>query len=278
MKLSIIIPVYNTPVDYLQECLQSIKTSHLRVDFEIIIVNDGSTNQELISFLNQYQKPDTTVINKENGGVSSARNLGISIATGEFLICLDSDDLLMPGINEAVELLVKNSSYDVIYCDVRFFGDTDFYFRKSEFSLFRLVYVSNFLTPSSTVFRKSITEHFLFNEGLKYSEDKDFFARIANNGHAFLHTRISFCKYRKVFDNLSLSQQNRSLREQSENFIKAQFDPHKIISKSSVNQYVVNNFKSDKKALLKMIVIIFFPMVYHQLRKKKLLANDIVVG
>lgn len=89
--LTIIVPVYNTE-QYLARCLDSLcsQTYH---NIEIIVVNDGSTDNSSI-ILNDYAKKDKRiiVIEKENGGLSSARNTGINIATGEYITFLDSDD------------------------------------------------------------------------------------------------------------------------------------------------------------------------------------------
>jgi glycosyltransferase involved in cell wall biosynthesis len=278
IHLSIIIPVYNTPMEYLKECLESIKTSNIKYKYEIIIINDGSTEVELITFLNNYFDTHTLVINKDNSGVSKARNIGIEQAKGKLVLCLDSDDLILPEINTAIMLLKKNTDYDVLYCDVQFFGDTDYFFKKGEFSLFKLIYISNFLTPSSTLFRKSITEKILFNESLSYSEDKDFFARTANAGYKFKYLPIPFCKYRKMLNGESLSQKNLSKREDSENFIKNQFNPHQIITLNSVNHFIINNFKTNKKQFVKLAIIIFFPFIYNFFKNKKKFKNDYVIG
>lgn len=93
MKLSIIIPVYNVE-RYLVECLNSVKS--FSFDYEIIIVNDGSTDTSLEivnAFANNYEG-NLLIINKENGGLSSARNAGMNVANGDYFCFLDSDDYL----------------------------------------------------------------------------------------------------------------------------------------------------------------------------------------
>ena len=90
-KISIIIPIFNVE-NYLAKCLDSIINQTL-MDIEIICVNDGSKDNS-VDILNTYAQRDKriTIINKANGGLSSARNAGIRVANGEYICFLDSDD------------------------------------------------------------------------------------------------------------------------------------------------------------------------------------------
>ncbi|EGF52297.1 Glycosyltransferase involved in cell wall bisynthesis [Bacteroides clarus YIT 12056] len=104
MKISIIIPVYNVE-NYLAECLNSVVNQTYR-DIEIIIVNDGSTDNSF-SIIQQYQLHDERIkiINQENQGLSAARNAGMKVASGDYLWFIDSDDYV--AIN-ACEEFVKH--------------------------------------------------------------------------------------------------------------------------------------------------------------------------
>ena len=90
-KISVIVPVYNVE-PYLERCLDSIIQNTYR-NLEIICVNDGSTDN-CGAILDRYAEQDDrfVVIHKENGGLSSARNSGMDVATGEFIAFIDSDD------------------------------------------------------------------------------------------------------------------------------------------------------------------------------------------
>ena len=90
-KVSVIIPVYNVE-QYLRECLDSVVNQTLK-DIEIICVNDGSTDNSLV-ILEEYAAKDERIkiVNKENGGLSSARNCAIPLARGEYIGFVDSDD------------------------------------------------------------------------------------------------------------------------------------------------------------------------------------------
>ena len=96
MKLSIIIPMYNAE-KYIERCIESVYHQDLNLkDFEVIIINDGSIDNSLalvremeVSYSNLF------VIDKENGGQGAARNLGIEMALGDYIMFLDSDDYLV---------------------------------------------------------------------------------------------------------------------------------------------------------------------------------------
>ncbi len=112
-KISVIIPVYNTE-KYLEKCLDSIINQTYQ-NFEIVIINDGSidNSQNIIDkYLDKYQNK-IKCINKENGGLSSARNYGIEVARGDYIIFVDSDDYikkdlfeqLLPYIQKDIDLV-----------------------------------------------------------------------------------------------------------------------------------------------------------------------------
>ena len=91
-KLSIIVPVYNSQ-KYLRRCIESV-VNQMREWVELIIVDDGSTDDSPY-ICDEYKMIDNiSVIHKKNGGLSSARNAGLEIATGDYVFFLDSDDLI----------------------------------------------------------------------------------------------------------------------------------------------------------------------------------------
>lgn len=92
LDLSMIIPIYNTPVDDLQRCFDSVQTVG-GIDYEVLLIDDGS--QPFVgAFCTAYaeEHPAFRYIRKENGGVSSARNLGLDNANGQYVMFVDADD------------------------------------------------------------------------------------------------------------------------------------------------------------------------------------------
>ena len=95
--ISVIVPVYKVE-KYLPACLDSLLAQTYR-NFELIVVNDGSPD-DCWQIMQRYAAQDARVriFNKENGGVSSARNFGLDVARGEYIGFVDSDDLVLPSI------------------------------------------------------------------------------------------------------------------------------------------------------------------------------------
>lgn len=117
IKISVIIPVYNVE-EYLDRCLESVLNQTLD-DIEIIIVNDGSTDNSkkiLMKYIDKY--PEKIVyLEKENGGLSDARNFGIPYAKGEYITFLDSDDYIDNNAYEEMYLASQNGKKNVVECD-----------------------------------------------------------------------------------------------------------------------------------------------------------------
>lgn len=112
MKLSIIIPAYNAE-KYVERCVKSIISQNY-IDSEILIIDDGSTDNTLdISSSLSCKYADIRVLHKKNGGVSSARNLGIDNARGEYIMFVDVDDYLLPNtLHKALRVAEENPDAD----------------------------------------------------------------------------------------------------------------------------------------------------------------------
>lgn len=115
-KVSVIIPVFNVE-KYLTKCLDSVVNQTLK-DIEIIIVNDGSTDSSkniIDSYLKKYK--NIKYLEKENGGLSSARNYGIPYATGDYIAFLDSDDYIELSMYEEMYKKAQQENSDMVECD-----------------------------------------------------------------------------------------------------------------------------------------------------------------
>lgn len=108
IKYSFIVPVYNTE-KYLKKCLDSLVNQTYK-DFEIIVVNDGSTDKSS-NIISKYQKKykNIIVIDKENEGLSMARNRGVQKSSGKYIIFVDSDDYVSNKLLEEVDKKIDDS-------------------------------------------------------------------------------------------------------------------------------------------------------------------------
>lgn len=116
-KVSIIVPVYNVE-KYVEKCIQSLINQTLK-DIEIIIVNDGSTDNSS-KIINEYERnfPDKIKRHdKENGGLSDARNYGMQFASGDYIAFLDSDDYVELNMYEKMYNKAIEENSDMVECD-----------------------------------------------------------------------------------------------------------------------------------------------------------------
>ena len=106
MKVSIVVPVYNVE-KYLDRCIKSILNQKYQ-DMEIILINDGSTDNSL-AICEKYREQDSRIIiiNKANQGLSAARNDGVAAASGEYIMFIDSDDYIDDSLVSEAEKLCK---------------------------------------------------------------------------------------------------------------------------------------------------------------------------
>lgn len=118
--VSIIIPVYNVEL-YLKDCLNSVLNQSFK-DFEIILINDGSTDESpIICEYYYHNNKNITLVNQENKGLSATRNKGIEIAKGKYIAFIDSDDLI--HIDFLKVLITHIGTSDISICTIEEFQD-----------------------------------------------------------------------------------------------------------------------------------------------------------
>lgn len=186
--ISVIIPMYNSE-DTIKRALDSIKnqTALDKIE-EIIIVNDGSKDRSLETVeeyhLNNKELP-IKVIDKKNGGVSTARNTGLRAAKSKYVALLDSDDEWAPTKTEKqLEILENNPEIDFIGCN-RNNEDIKILFKKVDklhkASLKELI-ITMFPQTSTAIFKRSVIDKVgYYDENQKYAEDGNYWMKICAN-------------------------------------------------------------------------------------------------
>lgn len=119
MKSTIIVPLYNEAENWLDRCIESV-LAQTYDDIELLLVNDGSTDgSEAICESYVENNPNVKVLNKSNGGLSSARNFGLDFATGDFVYFLDADDYIAPTTIEQCIACINNHSSDILILNTK---------------------------------------------------------------------------------------------------------------------------------------------------------------
>lgn len=178
MKLSIIVPVYNGE-KYIATCLESLVRQNLKEeDYEIIIINDGSRDNTLgviNSFIKKNVNNNIKVINIDNSGVSAARNKGITIATGNYLFFVDSDDYIAFNTVDKVLMELESIDLDMIFFDIKRVSSNNVtvseHNRNLEKVLDGLTYFTTY-NVNNGPWHYFINRQFLLRNGIRFHENR----------------------------------------------------------------------------------------------------------
>lgn len=254
MLVSVIIPTYNRK-HIIEGAIKSASNQTLK-DYEIIVVDDGSTDgtKEFLESLQLSHLPDTVpgtvpatspiiIISKENGGVSSARNVGIQNAKGKYIAFLDSDDAwLSDKLTAQVEYLESHPNIPLVYTDeyievngevlpqTRFqradVGDDV----KDNFLLSGFVQKTPIHT-SAVMVRKSILDEVgYFNETLKIHEDSELWNRISRKyKFGYIDTPLAIFRYKDGVEHLmkDFHSDSELSKEEGKKYLKLYEEMHK---------------------------------------------------
>jgi glycosyltransferase involved in cell wall biosynthesis len=194
-RVSVVIPCYNQG-RWLDEAVDSVLAQTYR-DFEVIVVNDGSTERTTNELLAHYQRPSVRVLQTENRGLAIARNTGIDAALGDYILPLDADDMIGPRYLEmAVALLDQDNNLGIVYCRGELFGLRRGPVAAPAFS--RWVMLFSNLIFCTAMFRK---EDWLrvggYNSGMVHGcEDWDFWLSILELGRTVRRIPLVLFRYR----------------------------------------------------------------------------------
>lgn len=180
-KVSVIIPCYNQGA-YLEEAVQSVLDQTFQ-DFEILVVDDGSTDRETVKILKNYTLPKTRVIHTENQGLSAARNTGIREAQCVYILPLDADDKIGKGyLEDAVRILDRHSEIGIVYSEASYFGVKGGRWELPEYSLYNIL--NHNVIFCTALFRKADWEAVGgYNVNMVYGwEDWDFWLSLIHRG------------------------------------------------------------------------------------------------
>ena len=222
-KVSIIVPIYNKE-KYLDRCMNSLVNQTYK-DLEIILVDDGSSDRSL-EICNDYAEKDSRirVFAKENGGVSSARNLGMEQSTGAYLAFVDPDDYMEL---ECIQLLKKSmdaEQADIVYCHPRDIEEGTGKSRTVSEETGKRYPIQateyNWAAPWAdtvswgAIYRREITEGIAFDTDLKIGEDTLFLGKCIHNSEKIV--RLDRALYNYCLNSDSVTSGYYSPRKMSE--------------------------------------------------------------
>lgn len=200
MKISAIVPVYNSE-NYVGRCIDSI-LSQTYQEWELILVDDGSVDKSL-KILNDYKKRDCRikVIHQDNQGPGIARNTGIKQALGEYIVFIDSDDV----IEEKYFELLSQKTEDVVFIDINQVDEEFKILKKEYMSIYSSLSKNEILRQQMTGkinwggVRKAVKRKLLYDNNILYSEHKIGEEAIYSFLILFYAKSISFLKVPTYF-------------------------------------------------------------------------------
>lgn len=261
--LSVLIPVYNA-APYLQEMLDSVLQQSMQAD-QIVIVNDGSTDQSL-EVLTAYQRREGRIllIDQPNGGVSRARNAGLTHCEGEFVALMDSDDICLPERFETQITTMRDQRADICGSWLQNFGASsrlNKYPACSDQLKWNYLFFGRTIPNPSCIFRRASIGETRYMDGLAFGEDYAFFLTCLINNPKILLTNVSkpLVHYR-----IHSSQASRRLKEQNLSNLKAiqeQLVPHPL--GSSLKEILPLHFKiwKHQQALTEGELSLYLPLM-----------------
>ena len=211
--VSVIMAAYNVE-PYLAAAMQSVRRQTYR-DFELLVIDDGSTDESYeIALRNAAGDPRVKVLRKPNGGISSARNYALRVATGDLIAFIDSDDMWDPAfLKSQVDILASRPEIDIVSGNGWFLGGSQsgrparpVPDRRPLPDLLSIIKDENAVFIM-TVFRRHVYDTIGgFDESLKTNEDYDFWLRAAAANFRFARNDRPLAHYRQRSDSLSAAQ------------------------------------------------------------------------
>ena len=222
--ISVIVPIYNTE-KYLVECVESIREQTYS-NIEIILVDDGSTDAS-IEICDEFSKKDSRVrvFHKENEGSAVAKNFGIQQSKGEYIILVDSDDIVSDKMIEVLYTHIKEKNADIAIGNYYIYDESDknfyFYVTDKDFSVEELAIQeimnrqagdwrfnsSAFILPTFKLIKKELFKEVQFSNGRRFDDEATMhrFYLLASkivfiNDNVYLYRRRSGSIMRSKFD------------------------------------------------------------------------------
>ena len=279
---SIIVPVYNTE-KYINETLNSVLSQNYS-NFEIVCVNDGSTDDSL-KILNQLSNTDSRVkvIDIKNGGPANARNVGLQNAQGDYILFLDSDDLMEQNALEKInKQIIKNHQPNLLVFSATVFNTdnipdwvTDSITAYNHVKSDKACYSSLFEEPTATPFlwNKAYKNSFLkdnnisFNTTITIGEDQSFLFRVFTHAGKVVFNSDKIYKYRWQRPNSLMSSFKNKLFDTTKNHIKLVEDVFR-------NLYTNKTLDQSTNSLMQWAVALLYNSHLKDLKKEQALETS----
>lgn len=260
--ITIIVPCYNMG-HYLTETLNSIEKVFQPDIHEVIVVNDGSTDEKTLTLLREIK--NFKVIHKENGGLSSARNKGISESSGSYLLFLDADNLLTDGyLTGGVAVLRNRQEIDIVYGESETFGNSTGRLYTKDYNLQTLMSY-NYIDACCLVRKSLFDEIGLFDESMKSGyEDWEMWLRAGLHNKKFYYLKDVVVQKYRIRGGSMLQKIDKKKRDEIFDYLEKKYP--ELMGLSGVSDFYFRKF--DEHPLgwtLKLFLKKYFPSLFNKL-------------
>jgi teichuronic acid biosynthesis glycosyltransferase TuaG len=270
MLISVIMPAYNME-KYIAQSIESVIAQTYN-EWELVVVDDGS-NDNTSLIVKEYAVKDQRIkyFYQENGHLAKARNTGISMAKGEIVAFLDSDDLWLPQKLKISLQILLESKVDLLFSESYHFDENIFDLSKADYPVMGVLnmtysgdealrlFIERNRVPVLTVlvYKSKVTELGGFDTNLKKSEDFDLWIRLLKSGSIFKSISQPLSAYRMVNNSMSSSDRLSSkfvLELLKKNFDLSQLEQLKVIHfiKAWIRKYIISTLTANEYSQLDM--------------------------
>ena len=254
-KISIIIPVYNREKE-IEKCLESVINQKNIEEIEVIIINDGSTDNSeniILNYIQNHQKIDIKYIQKENEGIAKTRNLGIKKANGKYIMFVDSDDYIDKNLTEKLDKYI-NEDVDLIKFKLQRVDkkgnilekvDGPVFDKISGEEGFNKLYYTDLLLDSPCVYiiKKEIFEKNNFEFKETYHEDFGLIPLVIVSSKTMVSTPYYFYQYVQVPDSITRNESYEKTIKKMEDVFYHYDNMIKVINDLKISKTTKENIK-----------------------------------
>lgn len=204
--VSIITPCYNHG-QYLDEMLASIGEFITSEIFEIIIINDGSTDEFTLNKLSELESKGIKILHQQNQGLAKARNAGIAASSGKYILPLDSDNKIRPGVFiKASKILDNNPDISVVYTDAEYFGERTGAWHVGDLDISQILHM-NYIDACALIRKSDLVESGGYDQNMPHmgNEDWELWLRFISQGKLFYYLSEAGFYYRVVSSSMSVT-------------------------------------------------------------------------
>jgi len=216
--LSVVMSVYNEPIEWIQEAIDSILNQTFN-DFEFIIINDNPNKEDLRFILTEYQKVDSRVIlinNSNNIGLTKSLNKGLDVSKGKYIARMDADDISLPvRFEKQVAIMEDNPNIGIVGSWVEYFGQRNKIEKKYEYNddlEIEMFFSAPFDHPATMMRMSSLKENNIrYDENLRYAQDRKLWFEMSKITD-FYNIQMILFKHRANNGQVSVLHTNEQLR------------------------------------------------------------------